>query len=233
MGVAVLDDIVYDVEIDVGKLTVNSVGDYTVKKIMDILDEKRVVEENKTVLLNFKGLTVLGASHKDNIGMLLQLIIKYNCSVVGLSEMVEEELRCYLHSDKIIIDRGESSEYLRIFKENLNKGKKNRFRVKDNYYSKDFIKKELMIDLGFKDNNYYYIQLKPCYTEPKYIVEEDFNELFDLKILHKTDLLLNEYRIRESVGETEYLIIDLLSKILKEKGLEEYIREIKYYQGIE
>lgn len=233
MGVALADNIKYDIEVDVGKLTVNSVGDYTVKKIMDILDSERAVEENKSVLLNFKGLTVLGASHKDNIGMLLKLIIEYNCSVVGLSELVEDELRCYLHSDKLIVETEGSTEFLKVFKENLNKGNKNRLRVKDNFYSKDFIKKELIIDLGFKGNNYYYIQLKPCYTEPKYIVEEDFNELFSLKIIHKSDLILNEYRIRESVGDTEYLTVDLLSKLLKSKGIDEYVREVKYYQGLD
>lgn len=220
----------YDLEVDVSELTVNSVGDYTVNKIMGILDSANVIEEKKKVMLNFKGLSVLGASHKDNIGMLLKLIIKYNCSVVGLSELVEEEIKCYLHSDKYIIDNVGSEEYFQAFKENLAKGKPNRLRVKDNFYSKDFIKKELIIDLGFKGKLYYYIRLKPCYTEPKSIVEEDFDELFDLKVIHASDLLLNEYRIRECVGDSEYLISDLLGKILDKKGLDEYIREIKNKQ---
>lgn len=232
MGVINVSDnlVEYDLEIDVSELTVNSVGDYTVKKIMGILDNARVVEDKKNVLLNFKGLTVLGASHKDNIGMLLKLVIKYNCSVVGLSELVEEEIKCYLHSDKYIIDNVGSEAYFEAFKANLEKGTPNRLRVKDNFYSKDFIKKELIIDLGFKGNMYYYIQLKPCYTEPKHIIKEEFGELFDLKVIHTSDLLLNENRIRECVGDSEYLVANLLGKILDEKGVGEYVREVRNKQ---
>lgn len=225
MGVGVKED-TYDVVVDVNTLTVSSVGDYTVKKIIDILDEKRVKEENKKVLLNFEGLSIIGASHGDNIRLLLSLIIEYNCVVEGLSELITEEILCYLHSDKYVADNIGSEEYIKIFKENMVKGKKNRLRVLDNFYTKDYIKKELIIDVSLEDGIYTYLRLKPCYAEPKHIIQEPFEELFVVETVHQSELPTNEYRIRERVGNHELEVMLLLDEVLKDKGIEEYIREV-------
>lgn len=222
----------YDLTIDVSDLTVSSVGDYTVNKIVKILKDKEVDKKDIRVQLDFTGLTIIGASNKNNIGLLMNVIIHYNCDIVGLSELVEEELICYLHSDKYIIDTIGEKEYLTEFKRSIDRGSPMRLRVKDNFYTNDFVRKELLINVGFKDNEYHYLRIKPCYAEPKFVGNLPFDQLFELVKIHQSDLLLNEYRIRDSVGEKEYQIIRLFDSILEQRKVGEYIFDILDSKGI-
>lgn len=226
------EDAEYDIIIDVSDLTVSSVGDYTVNKIIGILDENKVIEENKRVKLDFTGLTIIGASNKNNIGLLMGVIIKYNCDITGLGDRVEDELRCYLNSDKYVLDTKGELEYLKEFNKSVRRGNPIRLRVKDNFYTNDLVRKELLINVGFKDNEYYYLRIKPCYAEPKYLSEVSFDKLFEFVKIHQSDLLLNNYRIREGVGEKEFQILNLFDKILEERKLAEYILNILEDRGI-
>lgn len=223
-----LDDYInhddYDVTIQVSDYS-RSVGDYTITQIMEVLEAERQKDRYARILVDFTGLTIIGASTKDNMSLLLKMIVKYNCDVRGLNEHITDELTCYIHSNSYLLDTDSPDVFLDAFIQSIYHGDPERIRVKDNFYADSYVQKELVIHLGFKGSRYFYLRIPPYSTEPELLQTLPLEDILKVEHIHITDLLAPEYKFRDGVGETEFQILDLFNKILSERQLEAYIQD--------
>lgn len=207
----------YDIVIDVSKLTVVTVGDYTIDKIRGEIE--KVWKSGNLVLLDFKGLSITGAGMLGQIDYLLETLAKYNCDIKDVSEDVENEYTCYLGGNYYLIDhkfKDNETKYFEYFKEMLEMNDYG-FMVKDNYYTKDFVKKSIIKPIKMDDKNFYYYEIKSGYAEPKYLLDMNLEEISNKHVISNTDLLSRENCFRFPLKGKESEIIELFNLLVRKE----------------
>lgn len=200
------------IDIDVSKLTVVNVGDYTIDKIRKEIE--REWKEGDRVNLDFKGLSITGAGMNRQIDYLLETLVKYNCEITDVSKEVEDEYVCYLGGNYHLIDtkyKGDEKAYFEYFKKNLELNGYD-FMVRDNYYLKDIVRKTIIKPIKMDDAYFYYYELKSGYAEPKNLVgDNNVLDMFNYNKISNSDLLKRENCFRFPLKGQESEIIELIS----------------------
>lgn len=200
------------IEIDVSKLTVVNVGDYTIDKIRREIEN--LWEEGDRVILDFKGLSITSAGMHRQIDYLLETLVKYNCEITDVSKEVEDEYICYLGGNYHLIDtkfKDDEQSYFKYFKKNLELNNYD-FMVKDNYYLKDIVRKTVIKPIKMDDKYFYYYELKSGFAEPKNLIGDiSIKDVFNYNKISNSDLLKRENCFRFPLKGHESEIIELFS----------------------